>query len=224
MENLENKNESEAVLPAKISTAKISHIKLIMDGVCSHCAHCGQALTDSVSIERGIGPICSRKGYTDEDPKDPDFHQAMVTLAPFPQVIEFMFEHFKEGSVRKLMNGLVKLCSLNRKTGFHEICCDAIEILGYTKLASTLRKSLSVIEIVKSKRFTGCYEVWVKRSEFDWRWVELMRKIPGRTFDPKDKVDVIPDSQKVALWEAVNSVYVGAILTTDSGTVKVKKK
>ena len=60
-----------------ISTTKLHHGTLIMSGVCEKCAHCGQPLTDSVSIERGIGPVCSNKGYK-EEPKDADEIQAMI--------------------------------------------------------------------------------------------------------------------------------------------------
>ncbi len=44
---------------SRLTTKKIPHKDMILDDVCTNCACCGQPLTDSVSVQRGLGPRCS---------------------------------------------------------------------------------------------------------------------------------------------------------------------
>jgi hypothetical protein len=176
----------------KLTTQKAPHGRLILEGVCSHCAHCGMALTDSVSIERGIGPVCSKKGYL-EDPQNSDEMQAMISLAEFPEVCTFLVEHYRPQGVRGLCNGLVRLASLNRGNyNLHVACCDAIECLGYIKLANLLRESICVIILKDSTVHPGCLEVWVKRHAYKWAWGRDSKNIPGSFFDRTLRRVIIP--------------------------------
>jgi hypothetical protein len=176
----------------KISLEKHPHGALILDGVCSHCAHCGMSLTDAVSIQRGIGPVCSKKGYH-EDPQNADEMQAMISLAEFPEVCQFLVEHYRPQGVRGLCNGLVRLASLNRGNyDLHVACCDAIECLGYLSLSNLLRESISIIQLKDSEQKPGCLEVWVKKHAFKWAWANDLRKIPGQYVDRDLKRVIIP--------------------------------
>jgi hypothetical protein len=164
-----------------LTTTKLAHGRLVMEGVCLKCAHCGQKLTDSVSIERGIGPVCSKKGYM-EDPKDGDEMGAMIALSEFPNVCQFLVANYRKDGLRSLMNGIVKIASLNR--GNHELhvaCCDAVDALGYIQLSNTLRESVSVVEL-KEVDDGRSYEVYVKRYAFTWAWFNDLRGLSGFTF------------------------------------------
>jgi hypothetical protein len=184
-----------------LTTKKIPHRNLILDGVCSHCAHCGHELTDSVSIQRGIGPICSAKGYM-EDAVEGDELQAMIDLAEYPELVQFLTEHYRPLGLRGLVNGLVRVASLNRPHGkgrslgntkVHAACCEAIESLGHEKLAKLLRESLAVVELKKSKTHLGSYEVWVRRSEWTREWsYDLNRKLVGTTYDKRLRAMIVP--------------------------------
>lgn len=187
---------------SNLTTRKISHINLILENVCDHCAHCGLALTDSISIVRGIGPICSRKGYS-EEPIDGDEMQAMIDLAEFPELVEFLTIHYKPLGIRGLVNGLVRVCSLNRprgtayrRTGNEKVfsaCCDAIESLGHRKMASLLRNTLAIISITESKNYPGCIKIWVKKSEWSWSWdQDIHNKLTGAFYSRQDKGMIIP--------------------------------
>lgn len=206
-----------------LTTQKRHHSDLLLEGVCQRCAHCGMELTDSVSVERGIGPTCSKKGYL-EDPKDGDEMQAMIDLAEYPELVQFLTDHYKPQGVRGLMNGLVKVASLNRKHAVFSVCCDAIDSLGYRKLASILRESLAAVLVSENKQYPDYLVVWVKRANFQWSWYRLLKVIPGvrhKTYGVRGVL--VPKVQRRALWAAILSEYKGLVVKTPKGAFKVAR-
>src|SRR5574343_1262328 len=184
----------EYVLQGYIQAVKLPHRNMVLDGVCTHCAHCGLALTDSVSITRGIGPQCSKRAYK-EDPVDGDEIQAMIDLAEWPEVVEFLTQHYKPLGMRGLVNGLVRLASLNRPRGkgrlkgnfaLHTDICQAIQSLGYVKIASLLRETLAVV-FVKTDPATGVAAVRVKKSEWTPQYSTEMRTLPEVGYDKMNR-------------------------------------
>ncbi len=204
-------------MPPQDYMRKGQRFKLVFQGVCSHCAHCALKLTDAVSIERGIGPVCSKRGYF-EDPKDPDEVQAMIDLAEFPDLVDYLVKHYKPQGVRGLMNGLVKVCSLNRRSPVHQACCDAVESLGYAKLASTLRESLAVVEI--KDHDDKAFHLWVKKSEWTWAWNNDLRQIPGAYMSRQYKGWLIPKAQKQVLWAYMIKHFENLCATVRTGDQK----
>jgi hypothetical protein len=199
--------------------------KVVMEGVCSHCAHCGIGLKDAVSIQRGIGPICSKRGYNDPDPEQVDEMGAMFALGEYPELVKYLNDHWKSKGHRGLMNGLVRIASLNRKTPVHEACCDAIDSLGWRKLASTLRESLAVMEIKDSKTHAEHFEVWIKKTEYKYAWSRDMRvEVPHSFFSRPLKAMVVPKKNKRELWNLMLRHYAGLCAKTPSGTVKILLK
>jgi len=198
--------------------------QLVFEGACSHCAHCGQPLTDSVSIERGIGPVCSKKGYA-EDPVASDEMQAIIDLAEFPDLVDFITAKYKPQGVRAMMNALVKICSLNRRSPVHSACTDAIESLGYARLASTLRESIAVVEIKDCPEHPGYYNVWVKKSEWHWGWTNALRSLSGTFVSRQLKGTIVPVRHKRDLWELMLKFYGGLCAKTPEGRViKILRK
>jgi hypothetical protein len=195
--------------------------QLIYEGVCTHCAHCGQPLTDSESTERGLGPICSRKGYH-EEVESPDSMDALMALAPYPTLVQYLTDKYKPKGNRGLCNGLVRTASLNRRTPVHAACTDAIEALGYKKLASALRESLSVVEIFDSKVRQDSYGIWIKKSDFNWNFYNEIRKIDG-VFMSKypQKEIVVPKTYRAAIAQLLIKYYEGLCVKTDKGAYKI---
>jgi len=170
---------------------KQRHGQLILEGVCTHCAHCALKLTDSESVERGLGPICSKKGYF-EEPKDGDEMQAMIDLAEYPELVEFLVQNYKPQGIRGMVNGLVRVCSLNRKSEVHKACTDAIESLGYRMLASLLRESLCVVEIKESEKYPGSVEIWCKKADWKWQFTNSLKYLQGAFFSKPLRATVVP--------------------------------
>ena len=214
-------------LNGTISTTKRHHSDLILEGVCSSCAHCGQALTDSASIERGIGPICSKKGYNEEPKEDIDEMQALIALAEYPELVEFLTENYKPEGTRGLMNGLVKICSLNRKHEAFGAMCEAIEALGYEKLASVLRESIAVVEVKEHDEHPGYYLVWVKKKDFTWGWNRALKAIPGWRYPRRGLRGILIPKQeeaRQALWKAMKEHYMGLVVKAPNGCFKIEDR
>lgn len=161
-----------------LTTVKLPHNNLILEGVCTHCAHCGHELTDAVSIQRGIGPICSKRGYA-EDAAEADEIQAMIDLAEFPELAEFLTTHYRPLGIRGLVNGLVRIASLNRPRGrgqklgnakVHSACADAVQSLGHRKLADLLRNTLVVVTVAAVEGEPGVVSVHVKKRDLPTGW------------------------------------------------------
>jgi hypothetical protein len=175
--------------------------------------------------------VCSRKGYN-EDPVESDEVQALIELSPWPELVDFLVKNYKPLGVRGLMNGLVRIASLNRKSEVHGACCDAIASLGYHKLASLLRESLAVAEI---KEDSDYLLVWVKKSEWTFAWTRDLQAIYGTKSHPKKgtlvlncggkawtEVDGVKIQNRVLLWNALKKHYLGAVIKTDKGAHKIK--
>jgi hypothetical protein len=214
-------------LNGTISTTKRHHAELRFEGVCSECAHCGHALTDSASIERGIGPICSRKGYDEEPKEDIDEMQALIALAEYPELVQFLTENYKPEGARGLMNGLVKICSLNRKHEAFGAMCEAIDALGYEKLASVLRESIAVVEVKEHDEHPGYYLVWVKKRDFTWEWARALKAIPGWRYPRRGLRGMLIPKQETArqlLWKAMKEHYEGLVVKTPGGCFKIESR
>jgi hypothetical protein len=206
----------------KLSTKKVLHTQLIFEGVCDACAHCGMPLTDAVSVERGIGPICSKRGYL-EDSTDGDEIQAMIDLAEYPELVDFLTKHYKPLGLRGLMNGLVKVCSLNRKHAVFGACCDAIQSLGYARLASLLRESIATVSVWEHKKYTSYYAVWVQKCDLDKEWVREMEAIQGSKKVKDARGILVPKSEgnRKRIWRLLREYYEGLVVKTSKGAFKI---
>jgi len=200
--------------------------ELIFEGVCSNCAHCALKLTDADSIQFGIGPICRKRANMNGEPVNPDEIQAMIDLAQYPSLVEYLTKKYKPQGPKALMNGLVKIASLNRKAPIHGDICDAIDSLGYKQLASVLRESIAVVEVKdpKSSTVNESVIVWVKKSEWNWHWSnDLKRTIPTSFFSRQERGMVVPTSKKDQLWRLLKQHFAGLCVKTKTGTHKIPK-
>jgi hypothetical protein len=196
--------------------------ELIFEGVCNNCAHCALKLTDADSIQFGMGPICRKRAGVNSPPVNPDEIQAMIDLAEYPSLVEFLTKKYKPQGPKALMNGLVKIASLNRKSPIHTAICDAVDSLGYKQLASVLRESIAVVEVVDHDDTS--FRVWIKKSDFSWNWYNDLRRLGG-VFAQKypKRGTVVPKRHREQLWNLLNQYYSGLCVKTTKGTFKIKK-
>lgn len=198
--------------------------QLVFDGVCIACAHCGFPLTDSESVERGLGPICSKKGYLEEvEPKDDA--EAMMALAEYPELVDYLVKKYKPKGNRGLVNGLVRTASLNRRSPVHAACSDAIEALGYTRLASLLRESLSVVDLKEVAEKPDYYGLWIKKSDFSWSFWAGLRNQPGvHMVKVPKKLAMIPKVHRKLLAKLLVEHYEGLYIKTPKGAYKITQE
>jgi len=198
-----------------------SRYQLVLEGICTSCAHCGQPLTDSESVERGIGPICSKKGYKEEvEPKDDV--EAMMALAEYPELVDYLVKKYKPKGNRGLVNGLTRTASLNRRTPVHAACTDAIGALGYEKLASALRESISAVELYELTDNPESYGMWIKKADFSWSFWNRLRGQDGvhMTRYPK-KATIVPKKHRLFLAQLLVEFYNGLYIKTPKGSHKI---
>lgn len=207
-------------MPSGTYRHKGERFELITQGVATRCAHCSMKLTDSVSLERALGPTCSKRGYL-EDPKEADEVGAIFALAEFPALAQYVTDVYKPLGVRKMMNFLVKICALNRRSPVHAACTDAIEQLGYKALASLLRESIAVVEVTPSTAHKDSLKIWVKKSEWGWGWTNSLRTIHGSHFSRAEKGTIVPITEKAAVWAMIRKYYAGFYCKTAKGCVKI---
>lgn len=232
-----------------LTCKKLPHRNMVLDDVASHCAHCGMKLTDAVSIQRGIGPVCSKKGYMEES-VDADPIQAMIDLAEFPELVSFLNEHYKPLGTRGLLNGLVRVASLNRPRGtgktegnwsLFDACCEAIDSLGNKKLAELLRHTLVAISLSENPDDTLSRVVWVMKKYYtpSWSW-DIRREISGQYFSKMHKGILVPfkhsdgtdvlamdgiRSNRQVLWTLMKKYYKDLVLKLEDGrAIKITPK
>lgn len=221
----------------EINGKKRNHSSLILEGICSHCCYCGMPLTDSVSVERGIGPLCSKKGY-EEDVLDGDTVDAMIMLSNWPELQKYVVENYGEkGTTREVMNCLVRLASLNRfNYDFFVDVINAVDALGYKRLACTLRESLAIITVKTSDQNQDII-FKIHKYAFTRRFGYRLREIPGVVFSNHLKgyvvpvgtpenpnVVILPDGKtktaKRHLWDLMIEFYSGYFARIEKNGVK----
>ena len=203
--------------------------QLVLEGVCTHCAHCGHLLKDAESVERGIGPVCSKKGYHEDPKSSADATDAMIALSEYPELVDWLNKKYVPGGVRKLVNGLVRTASLNRRTPVHAACTDAVEALGYKSLASLLRESIATVEITEPQDHAGFYEIWIKKSDFSWSWQTDLRKVPGYRWvhgTGRQVRNLVPKTVNNRAWLAqiVVKHFDGLFVKTAKGSTKITQE
>lgn len=193
------------------------------------CACCGQALTDALSIQRSIGPRCFGRGYSDEDPVEADLFEAYVALSGFPELCQFLKEHYEPLGLRGLVNGLVRTASLNRprgrgqKDGNLEVfraCCDAVEAVGHGRMAELLRNTLVAIWLDADS--LGIYRLRVRKGKSpDWLGAEIHRTLSFCRFHPWEKGNL--EHWMIGLYEDETEQVpiLSRVVLDDDGTARV---
>lgn len=188
-------------------------------GVCSNCAHCGLSLTDAMSIETGLGPICRKKsnynGGPDEEGGDDTI--ALALLSQYPEVLLFLVSNCgKDKSA--LMKAMVRIASLNRNTQMHRDLTNSIEALGWKRLAAHLRKPFAGIVIAK---LGECYSLKILKKYYNYEFWGIMRQFVDYRFNRADRCAVFAMEEKAKVWHALKLCYPNFIMKTPDGYASV---
>jgi hypothetical protein len=167
-----------------------------------------------------MGPTCRRKGFSQEPlPADPI--DAMILLSEWAELVEFLNKHYSAEGNRGLVNGLVRVASLNRPRGGEQkegneklfrAFCDAVEALGYPKMANLLRDTLVVAWLNKSDEPGEDGISYLRTKAYrtpGWLWSEIMNKVGGVSWDKKTRTFRIPMHEKGSHLMLVTSVDSG---------------
>ena len=200
----------------------------------SQCACCGRTLTDGVSIERGVGPICSRKYYELPDSMEPDFGAALVHM---DRVIELgciteemvhgtdglMHLLCKKEDSRAVANLLSLACAANYGMSKVFPITEMIHALGYQVLAKKIDENNGAIRIEKHGA-----EFWIKTPYSPEMNHDLyLRKICS-TFEYKEgwgraKVRICKASKvnKALIWNVLCKHFPGFRIVSEKGRTNI---
>lgn len=124
----------------------------LSDITATRCCICSADLTDAVSVNRGIGPICSRKYYEVEHVITDQMVQVALGLL-FASKLDGRVKVFAKrlkDQPRDLCNLLVKWASANYdQTEIVFECSDVIAALGFRDLATVLRERRTQVVIAE---------------------------------------------------------------------------
>jgi len=162
--------------------------------VATHCAACGKPLVDAISVECAVGPDCRRKHGYNEAQLPADFALAAKVLAKANVELDLTDSH-------RAANKLVWLVAVNSNGALVACYVEAIAALGFVRMAKRIAKRLGAVEVESvgsTLRVSMSYEMASGM-------IDALRRIPGRVWDREEKVNVIPATARVALWQALRA-------------------
>lgn len=173
----------------------------------THCAVCGKALRDPLSVEIGMGPDCRKKhGFNVEI--DPD------ARAEANKIIHALSYH---------VGGQAP------NPGYLPTAIARVRELGLDHLADVLADRLAPVKI---SRVDGPGRVGhagppegriAVRTPYSEEIVSALRKIPGRSWDRELKVNTFPDhpENKRTLWATIRKLFPGALVRLPDGELMI---
>jgi hypothetical protein len=170
----------------------------------THCACCGRALLDSVSVELGIGPECRSHFRADLSPEQQKTANVLVFAAAIAA------QQGKVQEVLALADRIENECLMGELAGrIRERFTNAV--------AKTERNADIIISLVGEKYLVNTPYRRAAKVDFIAAW----RAIPGRYFDRARGVNVIPVSQKPALWDLLKKFFPGKYGKGPAGVFRV---
>lgn len=174
--------------------------------VATHCAACGRPLLDAVSVETGMGPHCRKQhGFgVAQSPAVWDIAQAQARAGGV--TLEIPAEP-TDNDARVAANRLVHRIAANQSAEGVPRLIAAVSFLGFEKVAKAIAEHLAPATVQVTVHPSKALAVRVEGlgERFD-AFVAAMRSVPGRRWDGAEKVNVVPVTSRVALWEALRSV------------------
>lgn len=174
--------------------------------VATHCCLCGRALTDAVSLERGIGPVCAERAGLDTPGAASDW-AAVVRLVPAGLVVE--------GDPRATANRVLYRISAAQGAPEVPALVEGLRALGFAAVADRLTERLAEEGAVTVRREGDVLRV---EAPFSPAFNNALRAAaPGRRWDREAKAWRVPATARAGLWTALRSAFRGHALVTDAG-------
>ena len=204
-----------------------------------HCVICGKALSDALSCTKMIGPVCSKKYYTDEPVVSDGVMEKVVGLVAGldgrhntsagsidPDVIDFLMANRK--SSRAFANILLAWGSVNAAKAARSKVLAISPIfreLGYGNLADRLEKDRTPHRIDTSKLGFGVVVPAKDLRGFEkrLRWVKV-KFTRDLTKSGKTRKLIFESKDKATVWLVIKSCFWGKPLSIEGkGVITVAK-
>jgi len=171
----------------------------------THCCLCGRELLDAASVERGLGPTCAKRAGVGDTAHPADWPRALRALGRTDIAAASLPGWALDA--HRVSNVLVHRVGRAPEAPAVPHVCEAIDALGYHRLAATLAARLVPVAVTVAAEEEGLVVTTSKLDDplFD-AWVETMRQVPGRRWDGERKANVVPLRAKADLWHAMTTV------------------
>ena len=180
------------------------------------CCVCGRPLVDSDSVNTGIGPVCAKRTQYGHFDREPNIHEAANLLNEMGVVVELLDPH-------KAANKLVYLVAANQKnTLLARKLTEAVALMGYTVLANVLRKRFAPVTVtVKTSGDLRLATIEANGNENFHTALNLLRYVPGKSWDKKLRANTFPISSRGTLWKNLKKLPSGSVVEGDKGVVVI---
>jgi hypothetical protein len=171
----------------------------------TRCIVCGIPLRDLDSVDRGMGPECSKQGYPTDGPNK-DAANKLIVAASIALT--------ERGDIKAVQDA-----------------ADKVAILGYPETAELMRQRFTPDRLAKLERKSkisidvvdGVLSVKTPfRRKDSQDFIDAWRAIPGRRY--RDKINYIPVEQKAALWALLKRFFPGQFGVGSNGVFQIPKK
>lgn len=180
----------------------------------TQCACCGRPLVDAISVETGIGPHCRAKHGYGESSGEPDWSVALSHLGAVPDGAGEVWGVDAHRAANVIVHEIA--CRQNGERSRSLVC--ALSALGFSRLASRCaERAGTVVHVIPEGN-----DLLIK-GPYSELFIEAVRRVPGRRWDPLAKANRVPATQRRALWTALvqgyppETVIVGKTIRTLSG-------
>ncbi len=158
----------------------------------SRCLICDNKLSDALSVEIGIGPVCRSRTDYDRTARNLQEDERREANAIIHEIVE--------GTGDPLLGERVA----------------RLRALGFTILAARL---LEAIVTVRIERVTSADQTWlVVQTPYNASALPAWRSIPGRVWDPTAKANRIPIEQEQQLRNLLAEHY-GGLIAQDANSI-----
>jgi len=186
-----------------------------LNKVASRCCVCGMTLTDAVSLEKGIGPICRKKYRYEDAPeishKVDEILSYMGMVLPL-NVCDALVEPIREGRSRDAANRLVYIASAHQGT-LAVLIAGVLRVMGYEELGTRIADRLIRVKVGRFKDLNGPRDNWYTlKTNYNPALVDILRReIPyaDRLWLKKEKINVIHPKHREKIWSMLRRTLAG---------------
>lgn len=172
----------------------------------THCVCCGLPLVHAESVERGMGPECSKEGYPME--------------AENPGKLKLVHEFIYDAALAAQQGRIAEVLRL----------ADSISELGFPQVATKIRTRHEQFAQTAQRnakiRITTQGDTYLVETPFrrgaKEAFIEAWRKIPGRRFSRQG--NLVPVTSKRELWNLLKEFFGGEYGVADGTPFRIPKE
>lgn len=176
------------------------HPVSVWDLALCQCALCGQPLSDSTSVQAGVGPKCRGKyNYGDAIELSAEVIEQLITQAVFgADFIDAVAKNDSRLAANILCRWIALWVNKKRRHDMVLQAMDALKTMGYDLLVERITKRICSKWSIKTDA-----DNYLISSPFDETWRQTLRALRGSNWDGERKCWIVPKCHQKAIWSAL---------------------